>query len=329
MPRRPLGCNQPNCKGSLGDSFFNSPNPDFGATFTYYLADGIKSSKDNRREAEKKLEAENKDVMAASWDTVIAESREDAPAIVFTVTAADGSIVRRVEGPTEPGFHRVSWDLRYPSIEPWTPQGEGENYFGSGGVLVVPGRYRVEMQQRVDGVLVDLGQSQSFDVVSIRPDPVLPGSTQEHRVIFESRVDELSRAAQGTGASIDALIDELDAVKQTLVRARTDGALYEMAQSLQRRLKAAKDRLGGNEARALYNDLPEMTVGARLWHARFSPQSGAYGPTAEQQESLQLARAGYDEIIAKLRQLVDEEYAGLKEAMDKARVPWTPGRGIQ
>jgi photosystem II stability/assembly factor-like uncharacterized protein len=329
VPRRPLGCNQPNCKGSLGDSFFNSPNPDFGATFTYYLADGIKSSKDNRREAEKKLEAENKDVMAASWDTVIAESREDAPAIVFTVTAADGSIVRRVEGPTEPGFHRVSWDLRYPSIEPWTPQGEGENYFGSGGVLVVPGRYRVEMQQRVDGVLVDLGQSQSFDVVSIRPDPVLPGSTQEHRVIFESRVDELSRAAQGTGASIDALIDELDAVKQTLVRARTDGALYEMAQSLQRRLKAAKDRLGGNEARALYNDLPEMTVGARLWHARFSPQSGAYGPTAEQQESLQLARAGYDEIIAKLRQLVDEEYAGLKEAMDKARVPWTPGRGIQ
>ena len=27
--------------------------------------------------------------------------------------------------------------------------------------------------------------------------------------------------------------------------------------------------------------------------------------------------------------LVDEDYAALKRAMDAARVPWTPGRGIQ
>jgi hypothetical protein len=37
----------------------------------------------------------------------------------------------------------------------------------------------------------------------------------------------------------------------------------------------------------------------------------------------------YDETAAELTRLVDVEYAGLKDAMDTARVPWTPGRGIQ
>jgi hypothetical protein len=72
-----------------------------------------------------------------------------------------------------------------------------------------------------------------------------------------------------------------------------------------------------------------MTVQARLWHARFRPSSGAYGPTATQQDSLRSARALYDATVAELKTLVDVEYAGLKEAMDTARVPWTPGRGIQ
>jgi hypothetical protein len=33
--------------------------------------------------------------------------------------------------------------------------------------------------------------------------------------------------------------------------------------------------------------------------------------------------------VAELTELVEVEYAGLKEAMDIGRVPWTPGRGIQ
>jgi uncharacterized protein with von Willebrand factor type A (vWA) domain len=204
-----------------------------------------------------------------------------------------------------------------------------ENYFGGGGVLVVPGTFSVKMQVRDDGTLTDLGEPQDFNVVSVRPDPVLPGNSQEQRVIFEVQVDELSRASGGTVASIDEVIAELDAVKQTLERSLTDGSLYELANSIQQNLKIQRDRLGGNEKRDMYLDLDEMTVGARLWHAGFVFSRGASGPTPEQRESLRIARALYDEIVADLRTLVDEEYAGLKQAMDTARVPWTPGRGIQ
>ena len=196
-------------------------------------------------------------------------------------------------------------------------------------MLFVPGTFTVKMQVRNDGVLAELGEPRDFEVVSIRPDPVLPGSSQEQRVIFEVQVDELSRASTGTEASIDAIIAELDAVKETLERSLTDGSLYELANSIQQNLKIQRDRLSGNEKRDMYLDPGEMSVGARLWHAGFVFSAGAYGPTPEQRESLRIARALYDDIVANLSTLVDEEYAGLKEAMDIAKVPWTPGRGIQ
>jgi uncharacterized protein (DUF2267 family) len=330
VERNPLGCSGNGCKASQGDSFWTAKNPEFGATFTYYLADGLQTRKEARREVEKDKEKKNEDVVAAGWDTVIEESREDAPAVVLTVRSVDGAIVNQVEGPVSPGFHRVAWNLRYPSVEPWSPPEPLQDEPQEGtGVLVVPGQFTVEMQHRVDGELVDIGQAQAFNVVSIRPDPVLPGSTQEQRVIFESKVDELIRAATGSTAAIDAVIADLDAVKATLDRSQTDGSLYELANSIQQRINAQRDRINGNEMRDMYNDLPEMTVLARLWHARFAPSRSAHGPTAAQQESLRIARKLYDEVHAELTKLVEDEYAGLKEAMDTARVPYTPGRGLQ
>ena len=328
VPRKALGCSRPECVGSQGDAYFVAPNPGFGATFTYYLSEGIKSGKDARREAEKELEKNNEDVALASWDTVLEEDREDAPAVLFTVSNSAGEIVRQIAAPADPGFHRVAWDLRYPALAPWRPEQE-EDYFGSGGVLVAPGQFTVRMQLRVDGRLQDIGQKQSFDVVSIRENPTIPGSTQEQRIVFESQLDELTRASSGTVASIDEFVAELDAVKVTLERAMTDGSLYELAVSIQQRLKIARDRIAGNEKQSMFHEWPETTVRQRLWHARYSPTSQAHGPTPAQRESLRLARARYDAVVGELNQIVDVDYAGLKEAMDTARVPWTPGRGIQ
>ncbi len=321
-----LGCGEALCQASQGDSYFMAPNPDFGAIFTYYLAEGFKSGKDTRREAEKELEAENDNVALASWNTILSEEREDEPAIVFTVRNSRGNIIRQIEAPAEAGFHRIAWDLKLPSLEPWSPE-EADNYWGGGGVLVVPGTFEVQMQVRRNGVLSDLGEPQSFDVVSVRPDPVLPGSSQEQRILFDMQVAELSRASQGTGAAINEVIEELDAVKATLERSLTDGSLYELANLIQQNLKIQRDRLSGNQKRMEYKDEDEMTVAARLFHAGLL--GGGYGPTPEQRESLRIGRALYDDVVSELDALMNVEYAGLKEAMDTARVPWTPGRSVQ
>ena len=328
VPKRKLGCGEPLCTGSQGDSYFVAPNPDFGAIFTYYLPKALQTSQQARRESEKKLEAENKNVKFAGLDKAIDEQREDAPAIVFTVRNAAGEVVRHVEGPAEAGFHRVAWNLRYPALDAWVPAVIGEEQREGAGVLVVPGTFSVSMQKRVDGVLTDLGQSQSFDVVSIR-ESTLPGGTQEQRVVFESQLDELRRAADGTIKAIDRTSAELDAIKQTLVRSRADTALYEIADSIQERMLAERDRLIRNEISSFFQESSDVTLTERLWHARFNAASTAYGPTPSQRTSYAIGRRLYDDVVQRLGVLVDTEYEGLKEALDMADVPWTPGRGVQ
>src|SRR5436190_1142955 len=53
VERAPLGL--PN-KAFQGDAFFNAPNPPFGAVFTYYIKDELKSLKKQRAEAESRIE---------------------------------------------------------------------------------------------------------------------------------------------------------------------------------------------------------------------------------------------------------------------------------
>ena len=326
VPKRPLGCWLPGCQASQGDAFYVAPNPDFGAVFTYYLPEAIRTQKEARREAEKELEADNENVRFADWNTIISESREDDPAIILTVRASDGTIVRHVEGPVEAGFHRVAWDLRLPRVDPWSPEEEA-SYLPSAGVLVMPGRYSVSLHKRVDGVVTDLGQSQSFDVVSIR-EPTLEANTQQQRVVFEAQVDELIRAAQGTVAAIDEFSQEIDALKDVLRRSRADAALYEIADTIQDGLLDQREVIASNQTRDIFHEWEEHSVQDRLFHARFVARAGAYGPTPEQRESFGIAKRAYDSAVNALDALV-AEYAALQEALDTAGVPWSPGRGIQ
>ncbi len=50
IERQPLGDDG---RGSQGASYFIAPNPPFGAVFTYYLSEELKSRKEARQEAEK------------------------------------------------------------------------------------------------------------------------------------------------------------------------------------------------------------------------------------------------------------------------------------
>ena len=327
VPRRPHACTTPGCVDSQGDAYFVAPNPDFGATFTYYLADALMSRKDQRRDAEKELEADNEDVAFADWDDLRAERLEDAPAILFTVSDLSGNVIRRFDGPTEAGFHRVTWDLRYPALHPFRPEAERDEDDERNGVLVAPGRYRVSMQRRVDGVVEDLGQVQEFDVVSIR-EPTLEGTSQEERIAFTRQVDELRRAVSGSIGTIDETITELEAIKTVLDRSSAAPSLYRQANDLLKALDAERIRLAGDGEKSEFGAEQPVSVAGRLSAANLSPHWNAHGPTQTHRETVQVARQIYGEVAAALATLIDSDYASLKNALDAARVPWSPGRGL-
>jgi photosystem II stability/assembly factor-like uncharacterized protein len=328
VPRRPHACATPGCVDSQGDSYYVAPNPPFGATFTYYLAEELRSLKDQRNADEKVLVQANEDIAFPAWDRIGEEEREDAPAIVFTVSDVAGNVIRHLVGPATAGFHRTAWDLRYPPVDPWLPEDERDPQDRSVGVLVAPGTYQVAMYQRVDGELTDLDQRPTFDVVSIRQ-PTLPGGTQQQRIAFSRQVDEMRRAVAGTLGSIDEIVQQLVAIKEILSSSTADMRLYQAANAIHRQLTEQRDQLADNETRGSFGAVGPISVSTRLQHAAYDPDANAYGPTRTQSESLAIAQDLYARSSAQLTRLVDNEYAELRRSLDAAGVPWTPGRGVQ
>ena len=93
----PLGGGE---KGSHGHALYTAPNPPFGATFTLYLRDAVSTRRAERLRRERELRRQDKSVGFPSWDSLRAEEREEAPAVVLEVQTENGEVVRRVEGPT-------------------------------------------------------------------------------------------------------------------------------------------------------------------------------------------------------------------------------------
>jgi hypothetical protein len=56
--------------------------------------------------------------------------------------------------------------------------------------------------------------------------------------------------------------------------------------------------------------------------------STAYGPTATHKRSLEIAVEEFAEVGGELDTLIDSEFRTLRDKLDAAGVPWTPGRGV-
>src|SRR5262249_43799690 len=150
-------------KAFLGESFYTAENPPFGANFTYYLKEGLKSKKQLRQDAEKKGTPKY-----PSKDELRAEAEEEEPAILLKGTGERGEVVRSVTCPVTEGFHRVGWDLRDSSI--FLKARANEEYgdlFGpeGRGPLVTPGPYSAFLVKRVDGKETPITPTVKFNVV--------------------------------------------------------------------------------------------------------------------------------------------------------------------
>ena len=119
IPSTPFGLKE---KAFLGETFFTAPNPPFGAVFTYYLKDEVKTKRKARLDAEKEADKKGAAIAYPDAAALRAEAREEDPAVVLTVKDADGNVVRRLTGPVKAGIHRVAWDLRFPARGPDVPQ---------------------------------------------------------------------------------------------------------------------------------------------------------------------------------------------------------------
>jgi len=326
LPASPLGGSN---KASQGDAFYTAPNPPVGATFTWYLKEGLKSRKQQRQESEKAAARKGEDTPYPAWEALRAEDREEAPAIVITVTDESGNVIRRLTGPAGAGLQRVTWNLRWPSSNPVTggPQRRRDDDDGGpSGPIVAPGTYRVQLAKLVDGVAAPLGEAQSFEV---RPalKATLPVQDQAQVAAFYRKAADLQRAVMGSIQALNETMQQLGLLKRALAEApAADPALRQEATALENRLRDLQEELTGNQTVAGRSESTPPAISGRVQNMIGNMYQTLYGPTATHRRDYQIAAEAFGTWLPRFRSLVETDVKALKARAEAAGTPWTPGR---
>src|SRR5262249_30732308 len=188
-------------------------NSTFEAVVSFNAKEKLKIKKAQSHEAGKKADNKKETLRYPSHDELRAEAEEAKPQVYLTVYDESGAPIRRVEGETGEGFHRTTWDLRYPTVsevEEVTP-GEGFPPAAAQGPLVLPGKYSVRVFKKVDGAVTELGAGQSFNVVA----DGTAGMAEADRAAREEFNRKVARLYRAVSGSINAANDLQSRIKAT------------------------------------------------------------------------------------------------------------------
>jgi hypothetical protein len=310
-----------------GETFFTADNPPFGATFTYYLKDGFKTLEDQRIEAEKKAIKDGEEPKIPTYDELRAEEEQIEPKVFFTVRDSAGEIVRRVDGETSKGLHRVTWDLRYPTARPVSLEKSERPIWGSDpvGPLVIPGTYTVTMSSTVDSVTTDLGEPQTFEVVDLGINTFKAADPTE-TLAFQMKVWDLERAYRGAVKWATEAESRIGHTRKALYATPgADTALLAESQRLQTEIDDILVELTGDETRENRNVFTPPSISERVNTIVGSQWDTTSAPTQTERNGYEWASDAFAKELARLNALASDLEA-FEESLEAAGAPWTPGR---
>ena len=324
IPRSHLGFD--GMKGDQGADHFVAPNPPFGAVFTYYLKEGLKTLKEARTEEEKKLNEANKNVPFPGWDALEAERKQAAPKIWLTVKDSYGNVVRRIEGSVKKGFHRIAWDLRYPAPDAVELNPGPPPMFGGGpeGLMAAPGTYTVTLSKQVDGKIMDLSSPQTFEVVPLRKG-ALEGASIDEVADFWRKYETAVREASALQSVLSATMKKTKAMQTALMNSTAKtGDLDQRLHQLQQDLMNLDVAMNGMRTKQEPGEKTNPAIGDRLFAVSRGIDHSTYGPTettkntmAIVEKQLKSSRTTLEAIVARAKTLGKD--------LVKAGAPWIEG----
>lgn len=201
---------------SFGDDYYVSPNLPYGAEFTYYLKNDIKTEKEIRQKKDEELFKEGKKIKVNTWEENRQEKLEETPYLLFIVEDTAGNTIRKITADPTKGMHRIYWDLRYPDIMPvktnlteFDPLQEEE-----GGIYAMPDKYYVTLYASDKGQLKPLTSKSSFMIGALNSSDF--GETNRQvTLIFQRNISQLYLNSQRAGQKLDELKKKIQQLKQT------------------------------------------------------------------------------------------------------------------
>ena len=319
-PSRPVKWFQldDNHTDSDGDDRFVAKNPEHGATFTYYLKDSLLTAKEKRQEADKKAVEDKKYPKYPSWEAVEAENREAEPAVYIEVRDSEGDIIKRVDGKTKKGLHRLTWDMKYASTNPLTEKDSKNN-----GLMALPGSYTATLFKRVGTKVTPLSEPVSFELAAI-VEGALEGATPQEMEAYGSAVSDAQKRAISATTVLKHLKDTMALLRTAIDRTPSDIAKLEAQfAAIQEEIHAVNRQFYGLKSRDRMGIKP-ANIMSRLRYAR-SALGSSYGPTAQHKDQLGYANDSLDSAVARIGTLQSTAVPALQQAVVEAGGPWTSG----
>jgi photosystem II stability/assembly factor-like uncharacterized protein len=309
--------------GSQGDAEWIAKNPPFGANFTYFMADKIKSKKDIRKEKDRKDGAK-----FPGWKALEEEGRQNGPSVLLIIKGGKGNVVNTLNGTNKKGFNRVNWKLNYPSKSGerlQAPRGRGG--FRGGGIMVTPGDYTVTLVKRVDGVNTVLQGPKSFKVNPVF-NGTLPRKSFKEMDKFREATFAFQQDLTATNIALSRSQQTVEAMLRALNKATSPSdALFKRLNDAKIILLDLDKELHGDNVKGEIGERsnPTASDGNSLgWRAL----GNTYGPTDEHKSLLGRVQRQLKRVKAKLLHIINSTLPELESALKKTGAPWVEGQGL-
>jgi hypothetical protein len=312
-------------KYGQGHAYFNAPNPDYGATFTYYVKDDVKTLKQIRKEAQSKARKDGTAPPYPTYADLRAEEEEEGAFLFFTIRDMSGKVIRTIKTGLSTGMARITWeyDLEMsgnvnvgakasPMATPPAP------------ASALPGKYTVEMARNVAGVVTPLAGPEPFSVRLIN-NFTLPARDRAAVVAFIEKANKLGNALNATMSEAGELGTDVQYGKQLVYTYGGQENLMKELKSLETRLKDLGIRFRGNPIISRLQDAAEPGLAQRIGSARYISANQDVPESAVEQYDIVAGELA--KIVPEVQQ-IRESVAKLKKEFDRLGYPWTPGREI-
>jgi photosystem II stability/assembly factor-like uncharacterized protein len=316
--------------GSMGADHYAAPNPPFGAVITYYLKDDIMTRKEIREKQEQQFEKSGQPVTFPGWEAVEAERREQEPKIWVTIKDQDGQVVRKLTGPCKKGFHRIAWDLRYPSSDAIALDriSEGERDEEGKGWMVAPGSYSAWLSKETDSVITPLAGPVTFRVKPLRQG-ALTGSDPDQTASFWKEIDELNGTLTATSILLKRTFIQVEAMRKSVSLAKSDpGDLESRIQQLKQKLYDLDQQLNGNRSKEEVGEKDRANVRDHMSFLFYGTSLSTYGPTASHKEILMVAQEELEQIKNQLSEIHETEIPAITAVLSRIGAPWIEGQQL-
>jgi len=314
----------------MGHQVYMAENPPVAATFTYWLAEGLKTREELRQASEAEAWQKGENLKYPNWEELRAEDRENDPKVVLTVRDGAGQVVRRITGPIESGLHRVHWDFRYPSPEAvdldppaWTsPWAES-----TAGPIAMPGGYSVELAKVVDGEWIELAGPVPFEAKSLAQ-ASLPAEDETVNSAFQRQVAEAYRAVVGATSVASEARSRIRHLRQAVLDTPGDDRreLLDRLDLIEDQLQDLQQKFSGDRTVASRAEATLPGLQGRIGRVAMGYWTTSSAPTQTMRDNYQIVATELPGVIDELRQIVEVDLAAVESVVESSGGPWTPGR---